>query len=106
MSEVQRFEGARIDDLNLDALSTQLIGCLQRKQEHLRVGDDVDVAPFTLQIGHPERDGILTLLHLALRPIEQLRFNKDDRVLVADRALQQTLRIVRRGRRITFNPGT
>ena len=86
--DVQRFKRAGINDLNLDALLTQLIGCFQRQQEHLRIGDDRRVVSNTLHLGNTDGDRVLTVSDIPFRSVQQLRFDEDDRILVPDRALQ------------------
>src|SRR4029077_19281304 len=58
--DVQGFEGPGIDDFDLDALSTQLIGCLQRQQEHFRIGDDGDIVSGTFHLGDTDGDRVFT----------------------------------------------
>ena len=48
---------------------------------------------FALQLGHAERDDVLALGHFALGVIEHLALEKHDWVVIADRRLEQTLRV-------------
>ncbi len=72
---------------------------LQRHAHHLRPGDDGDVGAFALHVGHADRNDVVALGHLALRPVEHLALEEDHRVVVPDGRLQQALRVVRRRRR-------
>ena len=58
-----------------------------------------------LEVGLAERDEVLLVGHLALGVVEHLALEHADRVVVADRALEQPLRVVRRAGRDDLEAG-
>ena len=58
-----------------------------------------------LHFGLAERHDVLAVRHVALHVVEHLALDENDRVVVADRALEQPLGVGRRGRRDDLEPG-
>ena len=78
----------------MDVFLRQLIGRLRRDERHLPVRDDRAMVAFALEIGHTDRHQVVLVRHLALGVVEHLALEEAHRVVVANRALQQSLRIV------------
>ena len=98
--EVERAQRARVDDLGLDAvLLAQRLRRARGGQRHARDADDRHVGALAADRGLAEAHGeVLVVGHLAALAVEVLVLDEDDRVVVADRGLQQPLG-VGRGRR-------
>ena len=73
----------------------------------MRVADDGDVAAFAFHLGFAERNQQLHVLVFdhALVAVEKLALEHEDRVVVADRGLEQSLGVARRRRRADFQTG-
>ena len=67
------------------------------REHHARIGDQRDVLAGPLDVRHAERDHVVLLGHRALDAVQHLVLDEHDRVIVADRGLEQALRIVGRG---------
>jgi len=67
--------------------------------DHLAVRDDRDVVALALHLRLAERDGVVAFGHLALGVVEHLALEHHHRIVVADRALEEPLRIVGRAGR-------
>ena len=103
---VERPEGARVDDLDRDALLGELLGDLERPVEHAHVGDDRDVGALATDHRLAERDQEVRIVrHLALHGVERLALDEDDRIVVADGGLEQALGVGRRRRPHHLEPG-
>ena len=83
----------------------QQLGGRQRGLHHRARGHDRDVVARVLDAGNAQRDRVLTLRHLAHQRVVQLVLDEDDRVVVADRGLQQALGVGRRGGHHDLQPG-
>ena len=81
---VQRTDPPWVDDLDLDALRTERIGCLHRTVDHLLPGHYRHVASGTDGVGDTDRHQVLTIGNLALEGIEPLVLEVDDGVIGAD----------------------
>ena len=92
---VERLEAAQVDDLGGDPLAGQGVRCLQAVLDGLAVGHQRHVAPGAQHGGLAEGDGGLAGRHL-LGLVEQADVEeKQHRVVVADRRLEQPLGISR-----------
>jgi hypothetical protein len=58
--------------------------------------DDRAVIAFALQVGDAEGNDVFLLRNLALGVVQHLTLEHHDRVVVANRAFQEALRVVRR----------
>src|SRR5688572_28013179 len=96
--------GAQVDDVDPDSILCERVGHLHADQRHLAVADDRAVISFALQVGDAERDDVIILGHLALGVVQHLALEDDHRVRVADRGLEQPLRIVWRPRADDLEP--
>ena len=89
---------ARVDHLGRDAVLLEQLGRGERDAHHRARRDDRHVLARALHVGDAERDQELAVGHLALHRVVHLVLDEDDRVVVADRRLQQALRVGRRRR--------
>ena len=99
--DIERTQRARIDDLALDAVLGERLRRVHARPHHLRPRDQRDVFALALDVGDADRDQVIACLgvgHFPRRVVERLALDEHDRVVVADRGLQQALRVVR-GRR-------
>src|ERR1043166_4403515 len=81
--DVERADGARVNDLDRDALTFQLLGGLQGERHGHRARDDGRVRPFALHVGAAQRDEeVFFLRHFALEAVHALLFEEDDGVVV------------------------
>ena len=96
--EVERAQGARVDDLGLDAvLLGEHLGGLLGRGGHARDADDGHVGALAADGGLAEVDEVLVVLgDLAALAVEVLVLDEDDRVVVADGRLEQALGVGRR----------
>ena len=70
----------------------QLLGRLQALDDHVRPGHERHVRAGPLDLGLAERDHVVLVLgDLAVGHVQQLVLDEDDRVVVADRRLEQAL---------------
>ena len=93
---VERAQRAQVDDLRVDALFGQLVGGFERDADADRVADDRDV----LALAHDPRladrqDVVVELGHVEAAAVHQLVLEEHDRILGADRGLEQALRVGR-----------
>ena len=72
---------------------------------HLRPGDDRDVLALALDVALAERHQCTRRRGPRPYAVERLALDEDDRVVVADRRLQQALRVRRRRRHHHLEPG-
>src|SRR6056297_1448108 len=94
---VHRAQGAQVHHLGLYAVFGQFFGGFQRVGHADAKADDGHVRPLAPDLGLAEGDGeIIHLGHLEGLAVEDLVFEKDHRVGVADRAFQQALGTGRR----------
>src|SRR5208283_687444 len=102
---VHRADRAQINDFGVDALVFQIFRRLQGMNHAYTEGNDGDILA---SAGDPcLADGdkkIIKLGYFEFVSIKDFVFEKDDRVRVADRALQKPLRIGRRKRHDDFEP--
>ena len=94
--EVERPERPEVDHLDRDAVRLELVRRLEAVVDALHRGDERDVATFAHDGRLAEPAG--RAVHLALERVQALVLEEEHRVVVADRGLQQRLR-VRRVRR-------
>src|SRR5256714_1689931 len=100
--QVERLDRTKVENLGADLFVVlQRFRNGQRERNRLRVTDDRDVAAFSFHLRFAERNEELDVFVLdhSLRAVEQLDFEHEDRIVVADRGLQQSLGVARRGRR-------
>src|SRR3954469_7197659 len=94
---VDRIHRPQVDDLDGYAASGEGVRRLQRLMHHRAVGDDRDVVAGPLDRRGADRDELLWILRdVLLDPaIQRLVLEEQARVVVADRGLQQPLRVRR-----------
>src|SRR5690242_8566141 len=95
---VERTKRSRVDDLGLDSFLFKFLGRLERHMDHLGVRNQRNVVSGTLDFRNTQRNRVLALRNFALQTIEDFRFDKNDRVVITNRGLQQALGICGRGR--------
>src|SRR2546427_1378573 len=94
---VQRAEGPQIEYFRRNVLLGELIRRFLRHGECLGVADERHIAARTLDFRLADRDDVLPVGYVTLQVIEHLAFEHDDRVVVADRGLQDSLGVGGRG---------
>src|SRR5215813_2204802 len=96
---VHRLQRARVDDLDRDAVLRELFRRLHGAVHHAHVRDDGDVGALAAHDGLAEGNQEVGVLRdFAFDVVERLGLDEDHRVVVADRRLQQSLGVHRRGR--------
>ncbi len=103
--DIQRFERPKVYDFCVDPVPFKVGGGLQRQQQHFRVRRDGDVLAFPFDFRLSDRDRKFSFLHVAFGSIEQLGFDEDDRVVVANGRFQQPFGILRSSRGNDFQAG-
>src|SRR3990170_1651861 len=103
---VERDDRAQVHDLDAHPLLREVLGGFERLVHHHAVGDHGYVGPLALDIRRADRDqevGVLgdDLLDAAVDP---LVLEEHARIVVADRRLQQTLRVGRERRAHHLQP--
>ena len=97
--DVQRHQGPDVDDLDRDPFLVQLVRDLHALGHTGRVRDQGDVAALANDVGLTQRDGVEIDRSVAAEPaVQVLVLQIEDRVVVPDRADQQTGRVLRRNR--------
>ena len=95
---VERPHGSRIDDLRADVEFLEQIGGAERHLHHAARCDDRDVGAHALHIRDAERNGVVLCRHRAFELVHHFVFEKDHGIVVANRCLQKSLRVIRCGR--------
>ena len=95
---VERADRAEVDHLGRDLLLVERIGHAQQQVDLPAVADQGDVRAFLGDSGLAELDGVLTVRHLALGPVEGAGLEEDDRVGIADCGQHHPLGVFRGGR--------
>src|SRR5712664_471132 len=93
---VQRAEGSQVEHLSGHVLLGELIGRLLGNGEGLGVADERDIGPLALDVRTSDRDNVLAVGDVALQIVQHLALEHDDRIVVADRGLEEPLGIGRR----------
>jgi hypothetical protein len=101
---IERLERAQVDHLGLDAVVRQGVGRLQAMADRLRVRDDREVDALANDLGAAERDDVLARRHVARRMGKRQVHEEEDRVVVADRCLEQALEVGRARRHHDLQP--
>ena len=97
---VQRPQRAQVDDLRIDAFAHQLLRGFERNTDADRIADQGHVLARADDARLADRqDVIVQLRHVEMLAVEQLVLEEDDRVVAADRRLQQALGVGRAVRR-------
>ena len=96
----ERQQRAQVEDLDRDALGGQRVAGLERQMHADAVGDDAQVAcPARSRSALPIGIGVVLVGDFAAQAaVALLVLEEQDRVVVADRALQQALAVVRGAR--------
>ncbi len=93
---VQRTQRPQVDHFGVDALACQLLGGFQREANADGIGHDRHIAALAHDPRLADRQHMVVQLgDLEIAAIDQLVFEKHDRVLTADGSLEQALRIRR-----------
>ena len=88
-----------ITSASISCSDRELLGGLLRGERHARDADDRHVVALAADRGLAEvGDEVLVLGHVAALPVEVLVLDEDHGVVVADRRLEQPLRVLRRRR--------
>src|SRR5882762_5111908 len=90
---VQRAEGPQIEHFRRNVLLGELIRRFLRHGECLGVADERHIAARTLDFRLADRDHVLPVGYVTLQVVEHLAFEHDDRIVVADRGLQESFGI-------------
>ncbi len=96
--EVEWRDGARIDDLGLDALLRELLGRSERAVHHPAGGDDREIPARAAHRRLSEGHQVLAVRHLTVLEREHVVVQVDDRVVVAYGRGHQALGVGGRGR--------
>ncbi len=91
--DVHRHQRSEVDHLDRDALLGKLVGRLEVLGDHVRPGHKRHIRADTPDLGLAEGDQQLALRHLSVGHVEQLVLDEHDGLIVADRGLEQALRI-------------
>src|SRR5262245_37593951 len=92
---IQRRQAPEIDDLRLHAVGLQLLRGVERRVHHRAERQDRQVAAFALHFGLPDRDDVVLLRHVVLdAAVQELVLEVQDRVVVPNRGLEESLRVV------------
>ena len=89
--DVERHDGAQIDDFRLDPFRRERLGRLERLLDELAGRRDRQVAARTGDPRHAEGDEVLADRHLALGGEQRLGLHHEHRVRRAERGLHQRL---------------
>src|ERR1035437_4282988 len=93
---VEREERAEVEDFRRDTVLREDFGRLEGGPDHRAIRHDREVRPGPADRGLSNRDDVVLLRHAVLHPpVEELVLQKENRVVVADRGLQEALRVVR-----------
>src|SRR5687767_12551964 len=103
--QIHRPYRAQVDDVDADVLFRELVSGLRGEVHGLAVGHDRTVVTFPLQVRLSNGDDVLLVRHVALDVVQHLPLEKDHGVVVANRALEQPLGVVRRARRNNLESG-
>ena len=96
--EVERLQRPEIDHLDLDALAGEPASGLQRELNPARVGDHRHIGAHALHVGDADRQRVLLLRDGPETAVVQAPLEEDNGVVVANRRLEEPLRVVgRRG---------
>src|SRR5215213_5106459 len=92
---IKRSDGPEVYDLGADAIFLlERVGDAQAQVDLPPVGDERHVRALARYAGLAEGDGVVALLHLALRTVERASLEEDHAVVVADRSEHQPLDVV------------
>jgi len=94
---VERHKTTGVNHFGADSLSCQGLGGLKGGVNHERGGDDGHVSAFTLYITLAQLDGGCLVAYFALDAVQNLVFEKDHGVVVANGADKQALGVSRGG---------
>ena len=103
---VQRDQRPKVHHLQLCTFLGQQVGRLQGQVDHGSIGDDGNVSADAFDLGFSNRNDVVLGRQHGLQPtVQEFVFEIDDRVVVPDRSLQQTLRIIGGRRCDQLEPG-
>src|SRR5215208_137651 len=95
---VERKQAAQVDDLHANALLLHLLRCDQRALDQCAVSDDRQILTFTNLLCLPKRNHevVSRILRLVIRlSIEMLVFEKQYRIVAANRGAKQSIGVER-----------
>src|SRR4029453_15058962 len=104
-SLVERLQCAGVDDLDRDPLLLGLLGGAQRFVDEAPRCDDGDVLAFALHSRLAERDRLELVRHALLDPVQRAVLEEDDRIVVVDRAVEESADVRGRRRDDDLEPG-
>ena len=82
---IERCGSSNVDDLGADAALDQRLRRRQAHLHHAAGGDESDIVPWSFDVCDAERNHVFFRRHRTFELIHQLVFEKDHRVVVADR---------------------
>ena len=97
-------EGAEIEHLHIDPLAGEARRRIERGVHRRRPGDEGEIPARPGAAGGAQGDRFDLLRHLALEPPEILVLHVDDRIVAADRRLEEAGVVRRRGRHHHHQP--
>src|SRR5437867_492297 len=91
--DTDSFSTVWVDDLDRNTLARELVGRGERRVHVVREPDDRHVRAGALHVGDPDRHDMVAVGDGPLQRGEPAALERDDGVVVANRALQQSLRV-------------
>ena len=103
---IQWRDSAKIENLDVNSIFRQDLRRFQSGVQHGRIGNYAQIAPFARPASFSKRNHVILCRHLALNPAIQIFvLEENDRVVIANRSLNQTLGVISGCRANNFQAG-